>query len=92
MNRPGAPIETKRLTVGDKILEQAAFLADRAQRMAQDVNVTLAPISSMKEEEKDLGASCEETWPPMYQELRLHFQRIERAIDQMQDALNRAEL
>jgi uncharacterized protein YoxC len=67
MNRPDSPVETKRHTVGEKVLEQAAFLADRAEQMARDVNVTLAPISAMKDEEKDVGGSVEETWPPMYQ-------------------------
>jgi hypothetical protein len=84
--------EAKRHTVGDKILEQAAILADRAEQMAGAVNITLSPISVAKDEDKDHGAAVEEIWPPMYQELRRQFQRIEQAIYQVQDALSRTEL
>lgn len=84
--------EAKRHTIGDQILEIADQLANRAEQMARDVDNTLASVSIPADPDPENTGTLEGTWPPLYQELRRYFQRINRSMDQVQSSLARAEL
>lgn len=86
------PDESMRYTVGNKVLEMAADLAARAEHMAEQVDGALAPVSMPSDVEKDGAGMLLDTWPPMYEDLRGYFLRIERSISMVHKSLDRAEL
>lgn len=88
-------VEVKRKPVAHDIMELVIRLANVAEQTAERTTGKLAPICTQpcpQTEGGICGAAAEREYPPYFSEMRDRLRVIERAFDQVNDVLDRAEV
>jgi hypothetical protein len=74
------------------VANYATRLADRAQRIAEDMSIKLQPVMVDAMPQEGNKRAPDENYPPLFSDLRNSFQGIENALDKIEDALLRTAL
>lgn len=91
--RPTGPgIEApNRRTAASEAVDQAIELAERAQQLSERLYSRLEPVMGLAEPAEALN-EVKRNLPPLFNDLRHNMSRITRALDNIEDAINRTEL
>ena len=93
MNDAGAKVT--REEVSQRILAQAAELAELAEKLDARSGGKLEPIASIPPatpEKEKTQAPPMPCYPPLFHELRGYFQRIENSLNSIKSTIDRVEL
>lgn len=90
----GQTMEPIRKSVGTQVCQQGNMLADRAQKLVDRVFTKLQPVMrqngpSTNDNRKE---HVQEDYPPMFNDLRDSMDRIEQALNNIDEAISRTEL
>lgn len=80
-----------RPSVSSQYYDQMSMLRERADMLAEKLHMRLLPISQPPCETQK-NDDCAETWPDYFTDLRKKAWGIDRALDCIEDALNRLEI
>ncbi len=85
----------EKMPVSEEIMKSAAQLADRISAIADRTVSKLDPVmlaSVPQPGGHDEGKALIRTYPPLFEALRAKFNLMNRALDQIEDAISRTEL
>lgn len=87
------PVEVARQPVSADVLRTAENLANRAQRLSDQVGTKLQPVMA-QDCPRPCGATATDgkEYPPLFADLRNNFIAIESALDSIEASINRTEL
>lgn len=93
-----SPEAQRRRSVAEEVMESASYLSSRAEGLVDRLTSLLGPVTTQPVPRpvvpgisKAIGASDRE-YPPLFSDLRHHFERIETSLDAITDVLDRTEL
>ncbi len=87
-------VEPSREALSYSLIRMAQDLKDysetvynRVQGKLEKVQIPIPPVGTQQAKE-----TVEETWPPLYDEIRVHLKEIRKQLSWIADSINRAEL
>lgn len=86
------PESVREEPVSIQLLGKAMLVTDLAQEVAQRVGVKLQPITFDPEPSREEVVSSPDTWPDLFHELRGHLYRIEKALREIDNTIDRTGL
>ena len=88
----GNALSPPRPSVASQYMSQLCETTARVQELTDRLYSKLLPFSNCPIESPDKNATCTETWPDYFTELRSKTWAINRALDTIEDAIQRCEL
>lgn len=79
--------------VSAEILRYSERLAERSQKIAEQVHIKLIPVMRQEEPDPPLKATTDTRgWPPLFEELKGNFSKVTEALDRIDYVLSQTEL
>jgi hypothetical protein len=85
--------EAKREPISDQLIRLSQNVATRADKSIASAEIRLAPVARERQDsEPSFGEAVNETWPPLFEDLRMALWSIERALGRFDDLIDRVEV